>query len=69
MEELVYVIRNKYYGYFVGEEYVQGWGDAPSFSDDINNAMLFGSLADCSKYKCYGEPKELKIEEIKYENS
>lgn len=61
MEDLAYVIKNKDYGYFVNEEYVEGWGQAPSFSNDINNAMLFGNRADCSKYKYYGEPEEIKI--------
>jgi len=64
MEDMVFVIKNKDYGYFVNEEYIEGWGEAPSFSDDINNAMLFKNHADCSKYKCYGEPIEIKIKEI-----
>lgn len=64
MEDMIFVIKNKDYGYFVSEECVEGWGDTPNFSNDVNNAMLFKNLTDCSKYKCYGEPIEIKIKEI-----
>lgn len=59
MVEILYVIKNKDYGYFVSEEYVEGWGEVPNFSHDLNNAMLFKNRTDCSKYECYGEPNRI----------
>lgn len=35
----------------------------------MENNIGFWNLTNSSKYKCYGEPIEIKIKEIKYENS
>ena len=64
MEEITFVIKNKDYGYFVSEEYVPCSGEIPNFSNDINNAMLFGNLTDCLKYECYGKPIKIVIKEV-----
>ena len=63
MEETkLYVIKNKDYGYFVDEKFIQGLV-LPAFSDNLQDSEIFKNKVGLKRFECYGEPVEVKLRE------